>query len=130
MSDWLELELAHHLSATKAPDDLWDALQKGHPATRRIQRPKWPIAAIVTLMVAMGAMWMVAKGQHPSRDLRELAKQQLDAPLDFHSSDPGEIAAWTRKRAGVELSLKPAPSAELLGARVIYDRGDCIAAVS
>ena len=38
MSDWLELELAHHLSATKAPDDLWEALQKGHPATP--PRPK------------------------------------------------------------------------------------------
>ena len=91
MSEWLELELAHHLAPTEAPDALWQrvsgaiiAAQVTRPH-RPSHRPLWlPIAAIVMVMVGTGAMWMFAKGQEPALDLGHLAALDLDArePLD------------------------------------------------
>lgn len=131
MSDWLDLELAHHLAPTGAPDQLWERLQQGRPAPR--PRTKWPVAAVIaTLTVAAGTLWMVAHGQERAADLRLLASRELAShpTLDLHSHDPREIAAWARREAGVDLALSPAASVELTGARVVRHRGECVAAVS
>jgi hypothetical protein len=131
MSDWLDLELSHHLAPTAAPDQLWDRLQRMPPPR---PKPRWPAAAaiIATVVVAAGTLWMVAKGQEPAVNLRLLAAQELtaSATLDIRSSDPREIVAWARREAGVELALAPAASVELTGARIVRQRGECIAAVS
>src|SRR5262245_63667229 len=130
MSDWLDLELAHHLAPTSAPDQLWDRLQRMPPPR---PKPRWPVAAIIaTGMVAAGTLWMVAKGQEPAADLRLLAADELIAPgpLDIRSQDAREITAWARREAGVEIALSPATSVELVGARIVRHRGECVAAVS
>ena len=62
MSDWLELELADGLSRRAAPEDLWNRIQR--PPHRPALRG-WPIAAVVTLILAAGALWFAAKGQVP-----------------------------------------------------------------
>ncbi len=139
MSDWLELELAHHLAPTEAPDALWQrvsgaimAAQVARPR-RPSHRPLWlPVAAIVMVMVGAGAMWMFAKGQEPALNLGHLAALDLDArePLDLTSSDPREITEWVRREAAVGLPLAPSASAHLLGARIIRHRGQRIAAVA
>ena len=98
MSDWLELELAHHLAPVKAPEALWDRVQR---PPQRVPRPLWPIAAILTMMAAAGVMWMAAKGQQPGVDLRRLTAQQLNTPPEFYSSNPREISEWARREAGL-----------------------------
>jgi hypothetical protein len=92
MPEWLELELAHQLSPAAAPDALWERIQKGRPVVRRAV-PRWPIAAILTLMVAAATLWLAAKGQEPALDFAGLALQQLQhpAPLDLLSSDPATL---------------------------------------
>ena len=61
MSDWLDLELSHHLAPTQAPDELW-----GRVCAARQRRPSQhvalPIAAVVTLILA-GTLYFIARGQ-------------------------------------------------------------------
>ncbi|HYW41584.1 MAG TPA: hypothetical protein VE959_01930 [Bryobacteraceae bacterium] len=86
MPDWLELELAEALRPAAAPSELWGRMAScGGLATRpasearlfapsrNVSRPKarparalWPIAAILTLMIAAGTLWLVAKGEEPA----------------------------------------------------------------
>jgi len=145
MSDWLDLELSHHLAPVEAPEALWDRIQSG--SVRRPERRRagwvawpitawpiaaWPIAAILTLMAAAGTLWLVAKGEEPALDLHQLAIEQLRhwQPLELHSSDPAQISAWMR-RAGLEVRL-PAErnrAVRLVGARIIETRGTRVGAV-
>jgi hypothetical protein len=150
VTDWLDLELAEELRPIAAPDELWVRVRAGvlantarngrpHPAARRKGPPvgsrswaSWPIAAIVTLMIAAATIWMVAKGQEPGLDLRLLAMQELrePMPLDLHSSDPARISDWLRRQTGVEIAIPERSGARLEGARVIQKDGARIAAVS
>jgi hypothetical protein len=64
MSDWLELELAHRLAPVEAPVELWTRVQAANRERRRHSAlAAWPIAAIVTLILAAGTLWLVAKGE-------------------------------------------------------------------
>jgi hypothetical protein len=62
VSDWLDLELSHHLAPTEAPAELW-----GRVCAARSRRPAapphfaLPIAAVVTLVLA-GALFFIARG--------------------------------------------------------------------
>lgn len=129
MSDWLDLELSHELAPTVAPDHLWERLQRTPPSR---PKPKWPVAAIAATVVVAATFWMVANGQEPALNLHQLAVRELTAkgPFDIHSHDAREIAAWARREAGVDLALAPGASVELTGARLIRQRGECVAAVS
>lgn len=77
MSDWLDLELSHHLAPTEAPPELWGRICAAR--TRR-QTPHFalPIAAVVTLVLA-GALYFVARGApapQPSRGYTATAHSQ------------------------------------------------------
>lgn len=140
MSEWLELELAHRLAPVAAPDDLWARIENGKPAPER-HAARWPIAAILTLGVAAASLWLAARGQEPAVNLsnvnlsdvnlERLAMEQLHsaAPLELRSSDPAEIAAWTREHAGVAMRLPARSQARLAGVRVIRKGGVRMAAV-
>jgi hypothetical protein len=147
MPDWLELELAEELRPAPAPDELWERIRSAaaaEPAAalRPVYRPaprrspaswtSWPIAAIVTLMIAAATLWLVAKGQEPTLDLRQLAIQELraPAPLDLRSNDPAQINDRMRREAGVELGIPESTGAHLTSARTIQKGGACIAAVT
>jgi hypothetical protein len=151
MSDWLELELAEELRPTAAPDELWERIRSAtgteefaaaarnrplRPAHRR-EMPRaswasWPIAAIVTLMIAAATLWLVAKGQEPALDLQQLAIQELrnPVPLELRCSDAAQINDWMRRQAGVELAIPERTGARLAGARVIRKGRARIAAVT
>jgi len=131
MADWLELELAHQLAPAKAPDELWERVQRGR-LRQPERKPVWPIAAIVTMMIAAGAMWMAAKGEQPSLDLERLAKLQLESvqPLDLASHDEGEIRAWAKRSADLEVRIASSPGVQVVGARVLRERGERMVAVS
>ena len=136
MSDWLDLELSHHLAPVAAPEALWDRIQSG----ARPDRPgglsyftHWAIAAILTLTTAAGSLWLAAQRQKPALNLHQLAIEQLrnPEPLAMHSGDPRAISAWMRQ-AGIEVTL-PTPSNDtvhLVGARVFRKRGARIGAVA
>lgn len=69
MPEWLEQELSHQLAPTQAPDALWDRIQQARRRERGPFRPfrrALPVAAIVTLMIAAGTLWFVARGEQPS----------------------------------------------------------------
>jgi hypothetical protein len=161
MSDWLELELAEELHPTAAPDELWERLRclagtrdlavtaRGvpsgpgpRPAHRRevprVAAPSsarwtaWPIAAIVSMMIAAATLWLAAKGQEPVLNLQQLAIRELGdpAPLDLRSSNPSQIDEWMRRQTGLELTIPERNGAHLSGARVIQKGGARIGAVT
>lgn len=148
MPDWLELELAEELRPTAAPDELWERIRiaaggeefaaatRGVPGRRhetlRSSWASWPIAAIVTLMIAAATLWLAARGQEPALDLRQLAIQELrnPVPLELRCSDAAQINGWMRRQAGVELTIPERPAVRLAGARVIQKGGARIAAVT
>jgi hypothetical protein len=139
MSEWLDLQLSHHLAAVEAPEALWDRIQSAagprpvRPLVPRLDfASAWPIAAILTLMAAAGTLWLVAKGEEPALDLRQLAIEQVrhSEPVELRSSDPAQISAWLR-RAGLDVKLpaETAASVRLVGARVIEKRGARVAEI-
>lgn len=84
MSDWLELELSHRLAPVKAPGDLWERVR---PAARPEPRPQrnwtvWPIAAIITILIAAGTLLLVAKGEQTAPATRHLAQELPRPPHD------------------------------------------------
>src|SRR3954453_3185695 len=130
MSDWLEGQLAQHLSSVTAPEELRIRLGLA-PATRReFPRMVLAVAAAVVMMMA-GA---VAASRTPSIDLRQVAAEEarnVDT-VEFASADPAAISVWLGHAAGVAVPLRAAASADgvrLLGARVIRRRDVKVAAV-
>jgi len=69
MSEWLDLELSHHLAPTEAPEELWGrvcAARRPRPITPHFA---FPIAAVVTLILG-GALYFIARGQPPATPYR------------------------------------------------------------
>jgi len=137
MADWLELELAEELRPAAAPEELWDRISAGRRPAERRESPRgsWsmlPIAAIVTSMIAVATLWLVAKGQEPALDFRQLAIQELrhPLPLDVQSSDAAQVRDWVHRKAGVDLSPATGTPVCLVGARVIEKGGARIGAVT
>jgi hypothetical protein len=147
MSEWLDLQLSHHMAAVQAPDALWERIERARcrmpDAGSRVEasaRPRigrlgfnaaWPIAAVLAMMAGAGTLWLVDKGllgqgKDQASDLRQLAIEQVRnaEPVELHSSDPAQISAWMR-RAGLDVKLpsETAATVRLVGARVIEKRG-------
>jgi hypothetical protein len=60
VSDWLDLELSHHLAPTEAPPELWARVRAARPR-RHTPHFALPIAAVVTLILG-GALYFMARG--------------------------------------------------------------------
>ncbi|HXK02915.1 MAG TPA: hypothetical protein VMS37_10960 [Verrucomicrobiae bacterium] len=52
MSEWIDLQLAHQLTAVKAPDELWERVQ-GRPRRQGVPRLALATAAAVLAVVAL-----------------------------------------------------------------------------
>jgi hypothetical protein len=78
VSDWLELELSHDLAPVEAPGELWDRVRPG--ARREPRRGRvwtaWPMAAVIMILIAVGTLLLVAKGEQPAPATRHLAQEQ------------------------------------------------------
>ncbi len=146
MSDWLELELAHRLPPVEAPEELWERVESGlaagaavrcapggsrrTPTRRSSLWMAWPVAAMATVALAAGALWL-ADLRDPALDLRQLAARESgqSAPLELHTHDPREIRRWLRDHAGLDVPLPPASSVKLEGARMVQHGKHPVAAV-
>lgn len=63
MSEWLDLELSHHLRPVEAPVELWSRIGAGsRPERRASSFFAVPVAALVTLVLA-SALYFIARGQ-------------------------------------------------------------------
>jgi hypothetical protein len=84
MSEWLDLELSHHLAPVEAPDELW-----GKVCTARRQRPTphfaLPIAAVVTLILG-GALYFIARGQPAPAQYRGYSASAHTECLSCHTT--------------------------------------------
>lgn len=122
MSDWLELELAHELSAVEAPPELWERIARPQRRAVPASKPWVPLAAAAVLVLATvtGAFWL----GRSRLDLRQMAAEEMaDArPLQFISANPGDINRWLRAKTGLDAAL-PASHVQIAGARVIERRG-------
>lgn len=69
MPDWLDLELSHQLRPTEAPPELWPHVAHALPASPTVNHRRsirhLPIAAILTLALGAGALWMIARAEQP-----------------------------------------------------------------
>lgn len=147
MSDWLELELAHRLTPVAAPEGLWERVESGlqsqaapvaHRASRRsgLRSPRpspwagWPVAAMATLALAAGALWL-ADVREPALDIRQLAATEWwhSVSLQLHSNDSREIRGWLRRNTGLDVPLPATPTVRLEGARVVRNGGQRVAAI-
>jgi hypothetical protein len=64
MSEWLDLELSHHLARTDAPPELWSRVCTAHAPRHSTHFVALPVAAVVTLVLA-GALYFIARGAPP-----------------------------------------------------------------
>jgi len=144
MSDWLELELAHRLAPAEAPGELWERVESGLGKSARmgfgglgdVKRPRrslwtaWSLAAMATVALAAGALWL-ADARDPGLDIRQLAAREshLAAPLDLYSSDPLAVRRWLRAHTGLDVPLPPATAVKLEGARVVRHGSERVAAI-
>ena len=70
MPDWLDLELSHHLQPTEAPPELWNRVWRVvdlPTQTKPSPRRHLPIAAILTLAIGAGTLWLIARADQPAR---------------------------------------------------------------
>jgi hypothetical protein len=142
VSDWMDLQLSHHMAPVAAPDALWNKVSQADVVKKvpRRQTPAFalPLVATVILTLALSAMWLLARTHPRWVDLQHLAAEQLynSDPLQLESANADEIAVWMRREAGIALRLpggNPAGAnsdVQLLGARVIRFGGSRIGAVS
>jgi hypothetical protein len=125
MSEWLELELSECLAPVRAPEALWERVNRSPfraAARRHSMKPgAWAwIAAAATV-----AATVVVTLAIPSPSLSQLAAAELakSRPADFQSSDPKEIGKWLRTNAGVDVPIPPDTPVELTGARALEHAG-------
>jgi hypothetical protein len=148
VSDWMDLQLSHHMAPVAAPDALWSKISRANTPRRDPPAFALPFAATVILTLALSAIWLLARTHPRWEDLQHLAAQQLynSDPLQLESANADEIAAWMHREAGIALrlpggnptgenptGLNPTglnPNVRLLGARVIRFGGSRIGAVS
>ena len=104
MSDWLELELAHHLAPVEAPP----ALVFERPAPRPSRR-SFTLAPVLAAAAAVALVLLAAPQQH---------------------TNPLEINRYFRAQAGIDLPIPANTAAHIEGARVMSQGESRIAAVT
>src|SRR5438132_4193401 len=106
MSEWVDLQLAHHLAPAQAPDELWQRVMihqgAGKQAPRTSARMRWLVPA-----AAAAACVAVLLATPRPGGLQRLADAELRSPrVEFASADPSAISGWLRREAGVNAPLR------------------------
>jgi hypothetical protein len=123
MSDWLELKLAEGLSPVRAPQELWERVNrpgKRPSASHNASTGIWAWTTFASVVAATLAVTFAI----PSPSLSQLAAAELanSRPADFKSADPREIEQWLRAHASIDVVIPAATRVQLTGARTL-DRG-------
>jgi hypothetical protein len=99
--EWFEPVLAHQLDRVVAPEELWERVQ--NPGVRR-----------KTERVHLSVN---AAGMSACATLILLAVWFFVGHVRLRSADPGEIRAWVKAQAGIDVPLRPRPAGvQLVGA--------------
>lgn len=87
MSDWLDLELSHHLAPTQAPVELWGRVSAAVATRPRRHTPlfAFPVAAVVTLVLG-GALYFIAKGAPISQQSRSFTASAHGNCMSCHTT--------------------------------------------
>ncbi len=111
--EWLEPALSRELGQVTAPDELWERIQHPRPKPSVHTGPRGTphaarMSACATVVVLLLSLWL-----YPWR--REL-----------RSGDAGQIRAWVRANAGVDVPLRSNLPAELqlVGATVVRGKAE------
>lgn len=84
MSEWLDLELSHHLARTEAPDELWGRVCAVR-ARRHTPHFRLPIAAVVTLVLG-GALYFIARGAPAPQQYRGYSANAHSGCISCHTT--------------------------------------------
>jgi hypothetical protein len=96
-------ELSGWLVRVEAPAELWERVRGSQAEACATGQPKWhrlqPVAFVLSAAVLAAVFFF---------------------PRALHSSDPSQIRAWVRSKAGIDVPLpaKLAPSVRLVSARM------------
>ena len=91
MSDWIDLQLAHSLTPTRAPEELWARIRGAKPEPRRRRSPvRWAVPA------ALAAGVMVVLAQPVRQEHFELT-----------AGRPAKIERWLAHQPGESGPLRP-----------------------
>jgi len=85
MSDWLDLELSHHLAPTEAPEELWDRVCAERAGRRPTTHFAFPIAAVVTLILA-GTVYFIARGAPAPQQYRGYTANAHSECISCHTT--------------------------------------------
>ena len=107
MSDWLELELAHHLGAVEAPDELTC------PQVRTYDRPRRRLAPILAIAAGVAVLLLA-----------------VPRATAIRSSDPARVNHWLYACAGIDLPIPGWARGRVQGARLVERDGMRVAEVS
>jgi len=85
MTDWLDLELSHHLAPTEAPAELWGRICAARRPRHETPHFALPLAAVVTLVLA-GALYFIARGAPAPQQYRGYTAAAHGECLSCHTS--------------------------------------------
>jgi hypothetical protein len=95
MSDWIDLQLAHSLTRTKAPDELWSRIQSGALAPTQPRRVRWAfpvaVAACALLLLARLAAFELHTPTTGFSPVENVAVERWAA------HQPGSGSVWNRE---------------------------------
>ena len=124
--DLFEPELNRHLRPVKAPDELWDRLQRAGASSPALRKPRagfgtwrWAAAAVAAVVVIAGVtLWL--NREPTSEELAVRALNHGPDQMEFRSDNLAELRTWVKAGTGLDLPLRgrPAASVHLIGARV------------
>lgn len=102
--EWFEPVLASHLGRVAAPDELWERIQRPRQRNTHV-----PTGANAAWICACAALILVAMWLYPwNRGLR--------------TNDAGQMRAWVRDHAGIDLPLQTRPGGvQLIGVKASKD---------
>jgi hypothetical protein len=108
--EWLEPALSRELGVVPAPEELWEKIQHPGPPKPSVHTSvnAARMSACATVVVLLLSLWL-----YPWRH-------------ELRSGDAGEIRAWVRANAGVDVPLRSNLPAELqlVGATVVKGRAE------
>jgi len=67
MSEWVDLQLAHQMSEVKAPDELWERIQRPRPARRRRAVPRLAVATVAAVLAVIAVAYSATKPHETHR---------------------------------------------------------------